>query len=170
MGFDDSFGMAFAKAQTSAGTHLPKDGRVIITGERPGQGHGDAHRPAAARHGLPHRRHRGHARYLRSRGVPCERVFKVNEARPNMVDHIISGDVALLINTPLGKQSQYDDYATRRAAIQYGFRTSPRCPRECGRGRDQRAAEQDAGGEVDSGADGGAVGGNGERGTGNGRR
>jgi carbamoyl-phosphate synthase large subunit len=47
-------------------------------------------------------------------------VFKVNEARPNMVDHIISGDVALLINTPLGKQSQFDDYAARRAAIQYG--------------------------------------------------
>jgi len=35
------------------------------------------------------------------------------------LDHIISGEVALLINTPLGKQSQYDDYDTRRAAIQY---------------------------------------------------
>jgi carbamoyl-phosphate synthase large subunit len=36
-----------------------------------------------------------------------------------MVDRLISGEVALLINTPLGKQSQYDDYATRRAAIAY---------------------------------------------------
>ncbi|HEU0054264.1 MAG TPA: hypothetical protein VFQ39_13850, partial [Longimicrobium sp.] len=53
------------------------------------------------------------------RGVPSTRIFKVNEGRPNMVDHIISGEVALLINTPLGKQSQYDDYATRRAAIAY---------------------------------------------------
>jgi carbamoyl-phosphate synthase large subunit len=46
-------------------------------------------------------------------------IYKVNEGRPNMADHLISGDVALLINTPLGKQSQYDDYEARRAAIAY---------------------------------------------------
>ncbi|HEY0151555.1 MAG TPA: carbamoyl-phosphate synthase large subunit [Longimicrobium sp.] len=121
MGFDDSFGMAFAKAQISAGTHLPKDGRVIITVNDPDKA---TVTPIARRlHDMGFRiaGTEGTARYLRSRGVPCERVFKVNEARPNMVDHIISGDVALLINTPLGKQSQYDDYATRRAAIQYGI-------------------------------------------------
>ncbi len=61
----------------------------------------------------------GTARYLRQRGIPCDTVFKVNEGRPNLADHIIWGDVALLINTPLGKQSQYDDYAVRRAAITY---------------------------------------------------
>src|SRR6202008_2782170 len=61
----------------------------------------------------------GTARYLRQRGVPCSRVYKVNEGRPNLVDLLISGEVALLVNTPLGKKSQYDDYATRRAAIQY---------------------------------------------------
>jgi carbamoyl-phosphate synthase large subunit len=63
----------------------------------------------------------GTARYLAARGVPAERVFKVNEARPNMADRIISGEVVLLINTPLGKQSQYDDYTTRRAAIAAGL-------------------------------------------------
>ncbi|HYH79519.1 MAG TPA: hypothetical protein VEX86_06970, partial [Longimicrobium sp.] len=61
----------------------------------------------------------GTARYLRGRGIPCDTVFKVNEGRPNLADYIISGDVALLINTPLGKQSQYDDYTVRRAAITY---------------------------------------------------
>jgi carbamoyl-phosphate synthase large subunit len=59
----------------------------------------------------------GTARYLQARGIPCGVVFKVNEGRPNMADRIISGDVALLVNTPLGKQSQFDDYATRRAAL-----------------------------------------------------
>jgi carbamoyl-phosphate synthase large subunit len=120
MGFDDSFGMAFAKAQISAGMELPRGGMVIITVNDRDK---TTVTPIARRlHDMGFRvaATEGTARYLRSRGIPCERVFKVNEARPNMVDHIISGGVALLINTPLGKQSQYDDYATRRAAIQYG--------------------------------------------------
>jgi len=119
MGFDDSFGMAFAKAQASAGGELPLEGNVIITVN-------DRDKPTVTP--IARRLHdmgfriwatEGTARYLRSRGVPSQRVYRVNEARPNLVDHIISGEVALLINTPLGKQSQYDDYATRRAAIQY---------------------------------------------------
>jgi carbamoyl-phosphate synthase large subunit len=120
MGIDDSFGMAFAKAQISAGVELPLEGTVIITvnsHDKP------TVTPIARRlHDMGFRMMatEGTARYLRARGVPCADVFKVNEGRPNMVDRIISGDVALLINTPLGKQSQYDDYATRRAAIQYG--------------------------------------------------
>jgi len=63
---------------------------------------------------------RGMHGYLTRLGVPAELVYKVNEGRPNIVDHIVTGDIALLINTPLGKQSQYDDYAMRRAAITYG--------------------------------------------------
>jgi carbamoyl-phosphate synthase large subunit len=57
--------------------------------------------------------------YLTRLGIPSRRVFKVNEGRPNIVDHIVSGEVQLLINTPLGKSSQYDDYAMRRAAVTY---------------------------------------------------
>ena len=63
---------------------------------------------------------RGMHGYLTRLGVTAEMVYKVNEGRPNIVDHIVTGDIALLINTPLGKQSQYDDYAMRRAAITYG--------------------------------------------------
>jgi carbamoyl-phosphate synthase large subunit len=119
MGIDDSFGMAFAKAQTSAGMDLPLEGTVIITVN-------DRDKPTVTP--IARRLHdmgfrlmatEGTSRYLRTRGIPCERIFKVNEGRPNMVDRIISGEAALLINTPLGKQSQYDDYSTRRAAISY---------------------------------------------------
>jgi carbamoyl-phosphate synthase large subunit len=120
MGFDDSFGMAFAKAEISAGMSLPQSGTVIITVNDPDK---PTVTPIARRlHDMGFRimATEGTARYLRARGIPCDRVFKVNEGRPNMVDHLITGDVALLVNTPLGKQSQYDDYATRRAAIQYG--------------------------------------------------
>jgi carbamoyl-phosphate synthase large subunit len=58
------------------------------------------------------------ARYLRARGIPTTPVLKVHEGRPHIVDHLISGDIDLLINTPLGKHAQYDDYEIRRAAIQ----------------------------------------------------
>ena len=58
--------------------------------------------------------------HLHQLGIPCERIHKVGEGRPHIVDRIVSGQVGLLINTPLGKQSQYDDYAMRRAAIAYG--------------------------------------------------
>jgi carbamoyl-phosphate synthase large subunit len=119
MGIDDSFGMAFAKAQISAGMDLPLEGSVIVTVN-------DRDKPTVTPivrrlHDMGFRIQAtgGTARYLRQRGIPCETVFKVNEGRPNLVDHIISGEVALLVNTPLGKQSQYDDYAARRAAITY---------------------------------------------------
>ncbi|HEX9164914.1 MAG TPA: hypothetical protein VF862_03330, partial [Gemmatimonadales bacterium] len=58
--------------------------------------------------------------YLRARGVPTERVLKAHEGRPNTVDLVVSGQVQLLINTPLGKLTQLDDYTLRRAALQHG--------------------------------------------------
>jgi carbamoyl-phosphate synthase large subunit len=59
----------------------------------------------------------GTHRHLRARGIPADLVFKVGEGRPNIVDMMISGEIHLLINTPLGKKSQFDDYAMRRMAI-----------------------------------------------------
>src|SRR5262249_51522701 len=55
--------------------------------------------------------------YLRARGVPAESVRKVHEGRPNAIDLLVSGEIQLLINTPLGKFTQQDDYAIRRAAL-----------------------------------------------------
>ncbi len=117
MGFDDSFGMAFAKAQVSAGGPLPTQGVVAVTVN-------DHDKPNAVPilrrfHELGFRvlATEGTARYLNNRGVPADRIFKVGEGRPHLVDAIISGEIDLLINTPLGKKSQYDDYAMRRAAI-----------------------------------------------------
>ncbi|MBI4521014.1 MAG: carbamoyl phosphate synthase large subunit, partial [Gemmatimonadetes bacterium] len=55
--------------------------------------------------------------YLRRRGIPAESIFKTGEGRPDIVDHLVSGEVQLLVNTPLGKKSQHDDYQMRRAAI-----------------------------------------------------
>jgi carbamoyl-phosphate synthase large subunit len=52
-------------------------------------------------------------------GLDCESVFKVNEGRPNIADLIRQGDIALIINTPLGKTSHYDEKAIRKAALQF---------------------------------------------------
>jgi len=119
MGIADSFGMAFAKAQISADGALPLSGAVFVTVN-------DHDKPtvvpiARRFHALGFRivGTEGTARYLRARGIPAERVHKVHEARPNAIDLLVSGDIQLLINTPLGKLTQQDDYAIRRAALQH---------------------------------------------------
>jgi carbamoyl-phosphate synthase large subunit len=117
MGFDDSFGMAFAKAQISAGNPLPEEGTLIVTVNDSDK---ETVTPILRRFrdlGFEIMATQGTRDYLERLGVPAQRVYKVNEGRPSIVDHIITGDIALLINTPLGKRSQYDDYAMRRAAI-----------------------------------------------------
>jgi carbamoyl-phosphate synthase large subunit len=119
MGIDDSFGVAFAKAQVSAGNRLPESGRLIVTvNERDRK----TITPMIRRFrdlGFEILATRGTRDSLKALGVPSELVYKVGEGRPDIVDHIVTGDIALLINTPLGKKSQHDDYAIRRAAIRY---------------------------------------------------
>jgi carbamoyl-phosphate synthase large subunit len=119
MGIADSFGMAFAKAQISADGALPLEGAVFITVND----HDKASVVPIARrfHGLGFRlvATEGTARHLRGRGIPAERVLKVHEGRPNAIDLLLSGQIHLLINTPLGKLTQQDDYAIRRTALQH---------------------------------------------------
>ena len=119
MGLADSFGMAFAKAQIAADGSLPLEGAIFVTVN-------DSDKPTVVP--IVRRFHElgfqilateGTQRYLRARGVPAERVMKVHEGRPNAIDLIVSGDVHLLINTPLGKFTQADDYAIRRAALMH---------------------------------------------------
>ncbi len=117
MGFDDSFGMAFAKAQISAGNPLPEEGALIVTVNDSDK---ETVTPILRRFrdlGFEIMATQGTRNYLDRLGVPTTRVYKVNEGQPSIVDHINTGDIVLLINTPLGKKSQYDDYAMRRAAI-----------------------------------------------------
>jgi carbamoyl-phosphate synthase large subunit len=120
MGIADSLGMAYAKAQSGAGSPLPLEGSVFVTVN-------DSDKPTVTP--IVRRFHEmgydivatdGTARYLRSRGIPTKRVFKVYEGRPNISDLIVSGQVQLLINTPLGKLTQKDDYFIRRTALQRG--------------------------------------------------
>jgi carbamoyl-phosphate synthase large subunit len=119
MGISDSFGSAFAKAQLAASNGLPLGGTILITVN-------DSDKPTVTP--IARRFHEmgfklvatfGTARYLRARGIPVSTVFKVHEGRPNCLDMIVNGDVHLLINTPLGKHAQWDDYTLRQGAIRY---------------------------------------------------
>ena len=117
MGISDSFGSAFAKAQLAARNGLPLEGAILVTvndSDKPNV------TPIARRfHEMGFTLHAtaGTAKYLRARGIPVSRVFKVHEGRPNCLDMIVNGDVQLLVNTPLGKHAQWDDYTLRQAAI-----------------------------------------------------
>ncbi|MCA1585373.1 MAG: carbamoyl phosphate synthase large subunit, partial [Acidobacteria bacterium] len=63
---------------------------------------------------------RGTAAYLRAHGLDCGVIYKVNEGRPSLADEIVNRHIALVINTPLGRESFFDDKAVRRAAIMTG--------------------------------------------------
>ena len=117
MGISDSFGSAFAKAQLAAGNGLPLDGTILVTVNDNDKA---TVTPIVRRfHEMGFRLMAtgGTARYLRARGIPVKSVFKVHEGRPNCLDMILNGDVQLLVNTPLGKHAQWDDYTLRQAAI-----------------------------------------------------
>ena len=120
MGVSDSFGSAFAKAQLSAGVKLPRSGRVFLSvndGDKAGL-------LAIAMDfvdlGFTTIATAGTQKYLDSHGIPTLHVFKVGEGRPNVVDHIKSGKIDMVINTPLGRKSHFDEKAIRRASTQHG--------------------------------------------------
>jgi carbamoyl-phosphate synthase large subunit len=118
MGLDDSFGMAFAKAAKASGNAVPLHGGSLVVSVND-RDKGTVTPIIRRFHDLGFRilATRGTHQYLSRLGIQCDRIFKVGEGRPDIVDGIVSGEVGLLINTPLGKKSQYDDYAMRRAAI-----------------------------------------------------
>ncbi|MCC6317735.1 MAG: carbamoyl-phosphate synthase large subunit [Gemmatimonadaceae bacterium] len=117
MGIADSFGSAYAKAQLAADNALPRAGAIFVTVN-------DHDKPAVTP--IARRFHEmgfvlystdGTARYLKGLGVPTRTVRKLHEGRPNGVDLMLNGEVGLLINTPLGKHAQADDYRLRQTAI-----------------------------------------------------
>ena len=117
MGIADTFGEAFAKAERAAGNGLPLQGTVFVTVSDRDKANAV---PIARRFrdlGFSIVATDGTARYLRERDVPCDLVQKVSVARPHGIDLIKNDKVQLLINTPLGKRAQKDDYSLRQAAI-----------------------------------------------------
>jgi carbamoyl-phosphate synthase large subunit len=119
MGIGKSFGEAYAKAMTAAGKELPNTGTAYISVNEIDKGQAVVLARKLSRLGFDLMATVGTAERLREVGLECATVFKVNEGRPNVADHIKQGEIALVINTPLGRVSHYDEQAIRRAALQY---------------------------------------------------
>ena len=119
LGIADSFGLAFFKAQEAAQQLLPTDGTVLITvcvKDRPAV-------YEVARQfmelGFKIKATQGTNQFLASQGIKSDLILKMHEGRPNIVDAIMNGEIQLVVNTPSGKLSQYDDSYIRKAAIKY---------------------------------------------------
>jgi carbamoyl-phosphate synthase large subunit len=119
MGVGETFGEAYGKAMTAAGLSLPQAGMAFISVNDADKGQAVVLARKLARLGFELMATLGTTDRLREVGLKVESVFKVNEGRPNIVDHIKRGEIALVINTPLGRVSHFDEQAIRRAALQY---------------------------------------------------
>jgi carbamoyl-phosphate synthase large subunit len=119
MGVAEGFGSAYLKAQQGAGTKLPREGTVFISvNDQDKRVVLDLARELHQM-GFKLVATRGTQKRLEAEGLPCGFVYKVNEGRPNIADLVKSKEVHLIINTPLGRTSFYDERSIRRAAIQY---------------------------------------------------
>ena len=118
MGIDDNLGLALAKAQLASGVTLPTSGTIFIS-VRDGDKEGILQ---AARHLVEMNfillATRGTANYLAQHGVPCEKVNKISEGRPHILDKLQDKQVAWVVNTSLGRRTTEDSYLIRRAALE----------------------------------------------------
>jgi carbamoyl-phosphate synthase large subunit len=119
MGIADSFGVAFAKAQIAAGAPLPQQGTAFLSVNDNDK---ETLLPIALGFealGFHLVATSGTSRFLNSRSLEVDFVYKAGEGKPDIVDLIKSGRVDVIINTPLGRRSHFDEKAIRRAATQY---------------------------------------------------
>jgi len=119
LGLADSFGLAFYKAEEATQQVLPSEGTVLITVSEKDRAEAVDVGRRFVELGFKIKATNGTHKFLTSRGIPSEPILKMHEGRPNIVDGIKNKEIQLVINTPVGKLSQYDDSYIRKAAIQY---------------------------------------------------
>lgn len=123
MGIGETFGESYGKAMEGAGLTLPSEGTAFISVNDGDKGQAVILARRLSKMGFKLIATYGTANRLKEVGLECETVFKVNEGRPNIADYIKRGEIALVINTPLGKTSHYDEKAIRKSALQYNVPT-----------------------------------------------
>jgi carbamoyl-phosphate synthase large subunit len=120
MGIDDSFPMAFAKSQLAASSELPASGRIFISVADRDKGELIPIARALAEMGYRLISTRGTAKSLRAAGIAIDEVPKLQEGRPNLIDYMKNGQIALVINTPSGRGARTDEGKIRAAAVAHG--------------------------------------------------
>ncbi len=120
MGGAQTFGTAFAKAQLGAGQQLPLEGCAFISVNNDDKQNVLPIARDLAALGFSLLATRGTAAYLRAHGLEVDVVFKINEGRPHVGDQILNQQIQLVLNTPLGRESFFDDRTVRRVAMMQG--------------------------------------------------
>ena len=119
LGLSDTYGMSFYKSQEATQTSLPIEGTVLITiADR------DKDKILEFARNFQDMQFKilatgGTQKFLEEQGIQAELIKKVHEGRPNIVDAITNGKINLVVNTPSGKQSEYDDSYIRKSSIKY---------------------------------------------------
>ncbi len=119
MGGSTNFGVAFAKAQLAVGQRLPERGTAFVSVNNDDKANLLPIARDLAELGFQLIATRGTAAYLRAYGLEVDVIYKVNEGRPNIADEIVNRKVDLVVNTPLGRESFFDDRTVRRAAMMH---------------------------------------------------
>ncbi|MGI8469233.1 MAG: carbamoyl-phosphate synthase large subunit [Pyrinomonadaceae bacterium] len=119
MGVGETFGEAYGKAMEGAGLVLPMRGKAFISVNDSDKGQAVILARRLDKLGFDLIATYGTANRLKEVGLNCETVFKVNEGRPNIADYIKQNEIALIINTPLGRTSHYDEQSIRKSALQF---------------------------------------------------
>jgi carbamoyl-phosphate synthase large subunit len=120
MGIDTTFGKAFAKAETAAGSALPIDGGVFISVNNRDKRHIVSIAQSLERMGFSIYATSGTGGVLAKAGIKVNELAKIHEGSPNVIDMIKEDNIDLIINTPLGKGPRTDGYYIRTAASFYG--------------------------------------------------
>ncbi len=119
LGLADSFGLAFYKAEEAAQQILPANGAALITVNNKDKGGALEITQEFKRLGFNIKTTEGTHRFLGQHGLESELILKMHEGRLNIVDGIKSGEIQLVVNTPVGRLGIYDDSYLRKAAIKY---------------------------------------------------
>ena len=119
IGFDKHLGSAYAKASYGAGEKIPLSGNVFIS-----VNDSDKENILKISRDLDEMNYnilatKGTAELLSENGINCNQIYKVGEGRPNIVDAIKNNEINMVINTPLGAQSRFDEYEIGKAAIKH---------------------------------------------------
>jgi len=121
MGISSTFGESFRRAIISSGNKIYHQGTVFISVNDPDKLDVIPIARDLQEIGFKIIATSGTARELQRNGIPVDPVFKVGEGRPNILDHIMNNDIQIVINTPLGSQSRFDEESIGRACIQKGI-------------------------------------------------
>ena len=121
MGISSTFGESFRRAIISSGNKIYHEGTVFISVNDPDKLNVIPIARDLQEIGFKIVATSGTARELQRNGIPVDPVFKVGEGRPNVLDHIMNNDIQIVINTPLGSQSRFDEESIGRACIQKGI-------------------------------------------------